>query len=329
MKRFFSIALVLLLCFSLAGCNKTPGTAVDPPGDPDPPDVVTVELDWVVQPTFVYEDVQVLDLYYDDAVPQRTKYLAFKQDGRWGLVDLDLNIVVPAIGFDAPFFCPMGELHLSAAQEDLDALQIDADDIELAVGGHGGFFYQFVYDVNNSTMYILAGDAGYELYLPGEYPLDIPDVVPVAFIEQNYNDQYDWGLEITFKDTYGYCNSSGKLISTIEYEYACDFSDGVSAARRGGAWGYVDTSLNPITTFSYRGCTGSFYNTDGTFIPDFYPYYFLDGYAVVRAQNYKYGVVDKTGEEIIPCEFDSIVPVKGGRAAVKQDGKWGVVQLSD
>lgn len=328
MKKLLCVLLAALLCFGLGACREEPDpVAPDVPDEPDDP-VVPVSVDWAVEPTLQFGDIQVLELYYDAAVLQRTKYLAFEQSGRWGLLDLDLNVVVPAVSQDIPFFCPAGELHLTASDSELAALDIQQDDIELAMGGHGSYFTQFVYDVNDKAMYILSGDVGFDLISPADYPLAIPDIVPVAFIEHSYNDQYDWGVEINYKDTYGYCRSNGTLISTIEYEHACEFVGGLAAAKRGGAWGFIDTSLSPITTFSYRGCNGNLYNNDGTFIPDFYPYVFLDGFAVVRDQNNKYGVIDAEGEDVLPCQFDKIVPVTGKRAVVLQGGKWGIARLA-
>lgn len=327
MKKFICLLLVAMLCMSFYGCKKDP-VVVDPPVNPDPdPPEVPVVINWITDPSFVCNDIEVLDLYYDTSIPQRSKYLAFEQGGRWGLINQNFEIVVEPVSQDIPFFCPIGELHLSASDAELDALVITADDIQLAGGGHGGYYVEYVYEVNEKQMYVLAGDVGYELYLPSQYPDEIPAVVPVAFFEKGEEEPYGWGPEILYKKTYGYCTNGGTLISTIEYEYACPFVDGIAAAKRGGAWGYIDSSLNPLTTFTFRGCSGNFYNSDGTFIPDFYPYFFVDNYAVVRNQDGKYGVIDKTGEDVLPTQFDKIVPVAGGRAMILKDGMWGLAQL--
>lgn len=328
MKKVWSLLLVLLLCASLFGCTKPepdPTPPVDPTPDPDP--VPTVELDWIIEPTLSFDMVEVLDEYYAPEIPQRSKYLAFQQGGRWGLMTTEFEIVIAAVSQDRPFFCPFGELHLTADSGTLEALTFDADDIELAAGGHGAYAFDYVYDVDDRTMYVLAGDVGFDLYLPSEYPDTIPSVVPVAFVTTSEDDPYGWGAEVEYLGTYGFCRNDGTLISAVEYEYACAFINGLAAVRRGGAWGYVDPTLAAITTFSYRGCVGNHYNNDGTFTPDYFPYFFLGDYAVVRDLEGKYGVIDKTGEEYLLCIYSKIVPVSGNRIVVQVDGLWGLAQL--
>ncbi|MDR0325080.1 MAG: WG repeat-containing protein [Oscillospiraceae bacterium] len=56
---------------------------------------------------------------------------------------------------------------------------------------------------------------------------------------------------------------------------------------------------------------------------------FSDGMAAVavgdRASGYKWGFVDKTGKEVVPCKYDEASAFHEGMAAVKLDGKWGYI----
>lgn len=48
-----------------------------------------------------------------------------------------------------------------------------------------------------------------------------------------------------------------------------------------------------------------------------------DGLAVAK-NNSKYGFIDKTGEIVIPVQYDLTWEFAEGLAKVKQEGKWGV-----
>ena len=51
---------------------------------------------------------------------------------------------------------------------------------------------------------------------------------------------------------------------------------------------------------------------------------FYDGFAVVR-RKWKWGLVNKKGEEVVTCQYDNVVtgPFFDGLAKVELDGKWG------
>ena len=54
---------------------------------------------------------------------------------------------------------------------------------------------------------------------------------------------------------------------------------------------------------------------------------YSDGLAMVML-NYKYGFIDKSGTEIIPCKYDWAEGFSEGRAKVKLNGKQGYVNKS-
>jgi hypothetical protein len=57
---------------------------------------------------------------------------------------------------------------------------------------------------------------------------------------------------------------------------------------------------------------------------------FSDGFARVRNKDNKCGFIDKTGREIIPCEFeqDNIKQFSNGFCAIRRNGKWGFVDVN-
>ena len=51
--------------------------------------------------------------------------------------------------------------------------------------------------------------------------------------------------------------------------------------------------------------------------------YYYEGLAWVRDTNWKYGFIDKTGQVVIPCQWNGAFPFHKGRAEVKDtNGNW-------
>jgi hypothetical protein len=51
----------------------------------------------------------------------------------------------------------------------------------------------------------------------------------------------------------------------------------------------------------------------------------MNGYASVKMDG-KYGLIDNTGNVIVPIEYDTEVRFHEGLAVVRKDGKWGVLE---
>ncbi len=49
------------------------------------------------------------------------------------------------------------------------------------------------------------------------------------------------------------------------------------------------------------------------------------GFAQANDKTFKYGFVDQTGKEIVPCKYDGITAFENGFAVVQLKGKSGVV----
>ena len=56
-------------------------------------------------------------------------------------------------------------------------------------------------------------------------------------------------------------------------------------------------------------------------------YDFSEGLAGVET-NDKWGFVNKSGKEVIPCKYDDVYDFSEGLAGVKMNGKWGFVNKS-
>ena len=58
-----------------------------------------------------------------------------------------------------------------------------------------------------------------------------------------------------------------------------------------------------------------------------FQYNFSEGLAVVEDDNFKYGLIDKTGQGVIPCKWETAGPIKEGLAYVEDDNlRYGFIE---
>ena len=155
------------------------------------------------------------------------------------------------------------------------------------------------------------------------------------------------GLALVKKNNrYGYINHAGREVIQCTYESADSFSEGLAQVVTKGKTGYIDISGNLIIPQLYAGGS-SFHNgiaivckirklfvereggidkRGSEIVPFVYSniYNFgTDGFAVVR-RNSKCGLVDVSGNQIVPCLYedarahDKLVPVA-------HNSKWGFI----
>ncbi|MEG0168085.1 MAG: WG repeat-containing protein, partial [Ruthenibacterium sp.] len=130
-------------------------------------------------------------------------------------------------------------------------------------------------------------------------------------------------------------DKNGTLLSDTVYEDYLPFHSGVAAMQLNGKWGYVNEQGVAITDFVYeplmveevlddnaKGDDGKFEKVERR-----HPYSANEGMIPVKRDGLC-GVIDIKGKEIIPCKYEDIASVYGGRVWAKENGKWGVLNLT-
>lgn len=89
---------------------------------------------------------------------------------------------------------------------------------------------------------------------------------------------------------YGYVNSKGDTVIKPQYEDAgsFSFSDKLAAVKKDGKYGYINLNGEVVVPFAYEVAQ-----------------YFSGGFAVI-GNNKLYGIIDRTGKEIIPVQYSRI-----------------------
>lgn len=153
---------------------------------------------------------------------------------------------------------------------------------------------------------------------------------------------YDGLARVKRNNKYGFYNVKGELVIPFKYDHAENFRDGFSIVKNIGRWYLIDTAGNIETSFPRSVTKVTFWNKNILMITDTIllsylsttdekkinnHYYhqispLIKGRAVVQARpngtlgNKKYGLLNETGEEIIPCLYDSIAPFNEDRKSV-------------
>lgn len=136
--------------------------------------------------------------------------------------------------------------------------------------------------------------------------------------ELKYDEAMDFseGLAaVRVGEKWGYIDKTGQEVISLQYDYAKEFSEGLAAVRLDGKWGYIDQTGEVIIDINYDTEVRSF----------------SEGLAVIRKyenRESKYGVIDKSGNEVLTPQYRLIKDFSEGLAAVQIDGKWGFIDKS-
>ncbi len=105
---------------------------------------------------------------------------------------------------------------------------------------------------------------------------------------------------------YGFVDTTGKIVVPLVYDSVQPFSEGLAAVTIGSNTFFIDTAGRTVLDL------GTTYQHVESF---------SEGLAVVSDQNYKHGAIDRTGQLVIPMEYDRMENFSHGLSAVgKQNG---------
>ena len=112
-------------------------------------------------------------------------------------------------------------------------------------------------------------------------------VIPFVYL---YVDFFSEGLAaVSDKNGTGFVNRNGEVVIPLQFEEAKPFSDGLAVVKKkDGTYAYIDkTGKVAIDASKYSSAL---------------PFY--EGLAMVRSRDtHKAGFIDKTGKEVIPCQY--------------------------
>lgn len=163
-------------------------------------------------------------------------------------------------------------------------------------------------------------------------------------ISIQYEEIAEWGnsmIAVKQYDKWGYCNIAGQLTISCRFDKAFTFNKGEARVESGDAYfinkqgQYIRSAKieeNNPGPFSGAGEKASF-TVD--YIDNYgkkiiagksgdYSFIFSNN-AAIMVSNGKYGFINKNGNIIVPCIYDSAISFTEGVAAVKKNGKWAYI----
>jgi len=115
----------------------------------------------------------------------------------------------------------------------------------------------------------------------------------------------------------GLLSKSGKLYIPCEYDDVRNFSEELCAVKRGGKWGYIDRNNKQKINFLFD------------YAWDFSEGIPLGQNSLARVkQKIKTGFINQKGEQIVPATYDEATDFKNGISIATSGGKKGVLDLS-
>lgn len=138
-------------------------------------------------------------------------------------------------------------------------------------------------------------------------------------------------------DKWGYIEKTGSIVIPYKYDSAESFREGFAAVKYGGQWGFIDNNGREIVPCKYDK-VHDYYNGLAKVYISFVDSTSRDrGWQIYNSRQkgsigirWKYGFVDTTGREVIPCEnFDNGEEFSEGLLAKKGvNGKIGFVDTT-
>ena len=328
MKKFVSAALCAVLALALAACGGPdapssysvevvgPARTSAPAPTPAPAGSEPAAAGWAVAPR---KDITVTQSLADFAKPQRTQLAQqdqlafFEQNDMTGVIDLEGNIRIPAE--KNVHWCPVCGITNGDESE-----IYEQDGTVVGSGGHGSTGSVVYYDTASRTAYV--EDMGWlfawdEVQVPTNQPFI---ATAVTITEKQGQGEADdlylnaTGAAVTVSGRQGdvILMPDGTPLDGVVYEQVNAASEGLFAAKMGGAWGYVNaTTGRQAVPFVYLQA-----------LP------FHEGLAAVQSQT-GWGYVAADGTEKTAMTFLHAQSATGGKAWVETADGWGVAILDE
>ena len=200
----------------------------------------------------------------------------------------------------------------------------------------------FITDYENGTTYL--SNNGKKIPLPPNSPFQHKDFSEGVAAIENYSDEYGYKS----RGKWGFINRDGKMIVPFQYDDVLSFSEGLAAVCYGfREWGYINKEGETVIPIRYKEAESfseglaavcnqygerEYINTKGETVLNLGKLYragsFHDGMALIARKEECYGFINKSGEEIISCQYEETDNFHEGLARVCIGGKWGYVNKS-
>lgn len=350
--RLACLSLTLAAGLLLSACTAPASSTDSPATDEEAPtaEAATPAPTAAPEPGLPYEEIRIIEEY--DATPSTPSegYFTMSQNGLWGLMRADGTEVLPCRSTEPVSRCGAEDHWIWFPEQAMDWEKFDALSAQLTEAGdgalcpgHGGLGDLFFYDLDSpgrdTTAVDLSALRWYRMGTPGDvYPMDdtlwddYGDLLPVfsAHEEGEEGDPAFPGDPVP-DDTgalYWYISKDGSAFYVPgAVQAGWFFHEDLAPVQIGEKWAYVDRNGNLKTEAVYSavwGTQGEYNNPEDPTAPK-YAACLQNGYAAI-CRDGKWGLLDATGAEVIPCEYPGVA-WEGTTLWVKAEDGWHTAEL--
>lgn len=221
-----------------------------------------------------------------------------EKDGKWGYININGKMVVPAIYDEAYSF--RDGLALVKKGDKWDFID-KTGKVTINLKGYAHSFSNGLAKIEVNGKWGIIDNKG-KTIIPTNFD-------SVADISEGFS-------RMTIDGKYGFVSDTGKEVVPAIYDSVSYFKNG-----------YAIVSIEEVNQYYNVSYKNGYIDTSGKLvIPMIYDdaFFFSEGLAHV-AKEKKHGYIDNTGKEIIPFIYDDAGNFNQGLARVEKDGKWGLI----
>ena len=342
-------ALTLSSCsmsdIGIPGMQTPPDTASSYSGEADTvtaaltTEAVTTEYVEPVREAYTVTQKTFRNVVADDITFYDTgnncNFSVIEQNGKYGIIDFSCNFLQPISfismeyhesepGSDEYFIGLYGDNYDNYYRVNADGSLTESYPMGWGyIGGVDLYWYNgapIMFEMIEGTTLYTYSDYLENVYQEARY-------VPLREISDYVKVYDEWGYTETkveyVSEKYAFLDfETGELITDFVYDaYSGNgFAGEITAAKRNGGWGYINTNGEEVTDFVYDALH------DDEWYCEVCPV--LNGYTVVYKDG-KYGIIDLEGETVIEPVYDAITDVnRYDEIWVKTGGTWDVWQIT-
>ena len=234
----------------------------------------------------------------------------FREGELWGYMDTLGNRVIEPVYPMAGFFTE----GLAYAQID-EALGFINTKGEVVIAAE----YAAATNFKNGYASVMVDEDWMVIDKNGDFTMETYFAKPMVF----NNGLAKFKLEMGLRSKYGFVNIYGDTVIYPQFEFVSDFSEGLCmASPNGSTYGYIDINGEWVIEPTYN--LGALMKMNDEY--DFSDKNFSGGFVAIEKEE-KYGMINKSGEIVVPCKFEFLGQYGEGLIPARKDLKYGYVNL--
>lgn len=344
-NRIKALGLCFLILMSFSGCS-IPGFTQDIDDEDDylftkpttstktEKNNETIEYKWLINPQIRAANIISFDGSQIDPDLKKNeaykKYSIIYNDGKYGFIDYNgKKIVSPE--YEHFYLCPCGEMvlyNILNSNEEYEYCTISSTGkISHTITKHDNTSSLYYWDSKSKKIYEKNTDSNFVTQYGGKNSV----IALKTEITKLENGNFAASQQIN--PAYGLIKNNKIILDFLYENYYTSASEinnkSIIAFKQNEKWGYMNGKGKIIIPFSCNDILSSDCGEIIDFNDKLHPYLFSDGYLPVSTDS-GYCYYDTNGNCVIPTgEFEQARPVHNGKAWVRQNGNWGIIQIGE